>query len=138
MPELIEHIDAIARQKRRDVLYLEFHPETREEQRRYQYERDANRARAIAWLDQHGFAWQPCGPYANPRIMRSYQGQMYIDLPFDETLPAYQQLREFLELPDGSMRHDGIRFYAMSLELADRNKEHDEPGFWEHAFDDFL
>ena len=33
MPELIEHIDAIARQKQRAVLYLEFHRDASDEAR---------------------------------------------------------------------------------------------------------
>jgi hypothetical protein len=35
------------------------------------------------------------------------------------------------------MRHDGVRFYAMSLDHAMDNAEHDEPGFWERWAEGF-
>jgi hypothetical protein len=135
MPELIEHIDAIARQKGRDVLYLEFHPH--EEWRRYRFEIDAMRDAVLAWLDRHQVGWQPCGPYARPGCFGPYLGQIYLDVSFDESLPTYRSLRDYLELADGSMRHAGVRFYAMSLDHANENAEHDEPGFWERVWENF-
>lgn len=131
MPALIDHIDAIARQKGRPALYLEFHPQTAAERRSYDYQQDPMREQVLAWLDANGVPWRPCGPLANPSVMASWLGQVYLDLPWDETLPAYQVLRDYLELPDGSMRHAGVRFYAMPLALAMENAEHDEPGYWQ-------
>jgi hypothetical protein len=135
MPQLIEHIDAIARQKGRDVLYLEFHPH--DDWRRYRYETDPMRDMILRWLDQHEVGWQTCGPYARPGCNGPYLGQIYLDVPFDESLPAYRSLRDYLELPNGSMRHDGVRFYAMPLAYANQNAEHDAPGFWERFWADF-
>lgn len=131
MPALIDHIDAIARQKGRPALYLEFHPQAAAERRSYDYQQDPVREQVLAWLDANGVPWRPCGPLANPSVMASWLGQVYLDLPWDETLPAYQVLRDYLELPDGSMRHAGVRFYAMPLALAMENAEHDEPGYWQ-------
>ncbi|MET0208281.1 MAG: hypothetical protein ABW220_04520 [Burkholderiaceae bacterium] len=137
MPALIEHIDAIARRKGRAALYLEFHPQDAAERRAYHHEQDPMRARVLAWLDANGVPWRPCGPLANPSVMASWRGQVYLDLPWDEALPAYQVLRDYLELPDGSMRHAGVRFYAMPLELAMENAEHDEPGYWQRRAEKF-
>lgn len=137
MPALIEHIDAIGRQKRRDVLYLTFHPQMRDAQSAYQYELDDRRDVVIAWLNEQGVAWKSCGPYANLRRMESYRGQIYLDVPFDENLENYRRLRDFLEHPDGSMRHEGIRFYVLPLSQAMENSEHDAPGFWERWAEDF-
>lgn len=137
MPALIEHIDAIARQKGRAALYLEFHPQAAAERRNYHYQQDPMREQVLAWLDANGVPWQPCGPLANPALMASWLGQVYLDLPWDETLPAYQVLRDYLELPHGGMRHAGVRFYAMPLELAMRNAEHDEPGYWQRRAEVF-
>jgi len=131
MPRHIEHIDAIARQKRRAVLYLEFHPQPFKEWRNYDYQEDPTRAVVLAWFDAHDVPWTECGPFANPNVMAPYLGQVYIDVPYDDSLAEYRALRDYLEHPDGSMRHDGVRFYAMSLEHAMQNAEHDEPGFWE-------
>lgn len=141
MPALIDHIDAIARQKGRAALYLEFHPQAAAERRdchyRYDPTRDPMRDQVLAWLDANGVPWRPCGPLANPSVMGSWRGQVYLDLPWDEELPAYRLLRDYLELPDGSMRHAGVRFYAMPLELAMENAEHDEPGYWQRQAEAF-
>lgn len=120
MPALIEHIDAIARSKQRDLLYLEF-------------DAHAGRAQVLAWLDLHGMPWQECGPFCDGSGMQSYRGQVYIEVPYDESLPQYRELRDYLEHADGSMRQDGVRFYAMPLSMAMRNVHHDEPGFWEET-----
>jgi hypothetical protein len=137
MPGLIEHIDAIARQKQRAVLYLEFHPKPYSERRDYRFQDDAMRDTVLAWLDAHGVPWTPCGPFADPRVVAPYLGQVYLDVPYDEALPAYRALRDYLEHPDGSMRHAGVRFFAMPLDYALRNAEHDEPGYWERWAEDF-
>lgn len=44
-------------------------------------------------------------------------------------MPAYQALEAFLENPDGSMRIPGTAFWLLSLDLAMKNVEHDEPGY---------
>lgn len=137
MPRLIEHIDAIARKKGRAVLYLEFHPQTREARRDYRFDQDPMRQSVLAWLDAHDVKWEECGPFANPNRMAPYLGQVYLDVPYDETLIDYRHLRDYLEWPDGTMRHAGVRFYAMPLDHAMCNAAHDEPGFWERWAEDF-
>jgi hypothetical protein len=137
MPALIEHIDAIARRKKRAVLYLEFHPQPSGDRKNYRFEDDPVRASVLAWLDAHGVPWTHCGPFADPRVMAPYLGQVYLDVPYDETLSDYRVLRDYLEHPDGTMRHEGVRFFAMPLDYAMRNAEHDEPGFWERWAEDF-
>lgn len=56
MPQLIEHIDQIARKKQRTVLYLEFHPESMfnndDESKFYDYENEKVRDEIIANLDK--------------------------------------------------------------------------------------
>ncbi len=127
MPMLIPFIDAIARQKQRDVLHLEFCPE----QDGLDWAELPVRQQIIDWLTAHGIGWMPCGPFANVRVMESYRGQLYIDLPYDKALPAYQALEAFLENPDGSMRFPQVDFYCLTLDLAMKNAAHDAPGFWE-------
>lgn len=137
MPGLIEHIDAIARKKGRAVLYLEFHPQAHSEWRHYRIDDDAMRVSVLGWFDEHGVPWRECGPFANPNVMVPYLGQVYLDVPYDDSLPEYCLLRNYLEYPDGTMRHAGVRFYAMPLDYAMRNAEHDEPGFWERWAEGF-
>lgn len=129
--QLIKHIDQIAREKGRDVLYLAFHPRDPELRRNYDYRSDAMRESILEWLTAHQIAWMPCGPFANVSGFGSYNGQLYLDVPFDKELPQYTELCEFLEFPNGSMRQTGVRFYVLLLEKAMINAEHDTPGFWE-------
>lgn len=128
---LISHIDEIARQRDRDVLYLEFHPTDRTRARHYDFRLDPTRAAIITWLEAHGVGWGPCGPFAVVHRIEGYRGQIYLDTPFDEQLASYRELRSFLEHDDGSAKHLGLRFMVMSLEYAMENAAHDAPGFWE-------
>lgn len=130
MPELIEHIDAIARKKQRDALSIRF--VSREtDLLAYDYLQDPERLRVIAWLDKHGIAWRPCGRVADENCMLSYRGDIYVDVPYDTTDPTYELLRDYLENPDGTMRHPTVTFEYYPLEMAMKNAHHDEPGFWD-------
>ena len=137
MPMLIEHIDAIARQKQRGVLYLEFHLGTfgDHDDRSwldYNYCQDARRTEVIKWFDENGIAWQMCGHFANECIICCpHLGQIYIDVPYDENDPQYQLVRDYIEFPDETMRYENVRWYYLPLEVAMKNAHHDEPGFWE-------
>jgi len=133
MPRLISHIDAIARQKQRDVLYLVFCPE----QDGSAWKGLPVRQQIIDWLTAHGMGWQPCGPIADECVMESYRGQFYIDLPFDKALPAFQALEAFLENPDGSTRFPQVAFCCLPLAKAMENVAHDAPGFWERWAEKF-
>jgi hypothetical protein len=130
LPQLIEHIDAIARKKRRDVLSVRFHPSF-PDFLSYDYKRDSERQRVIAWLDAQGIPWQPCGDVADEARMMPYVGEVYVDLPFDPADPNFRKLQTYLENPDGTMRHPEVIFMCLPLEKAMKNTHHDEPGFWE-------
>lgn len=143
MPQLIEFIDAIARKKKRDVLFIRFSapldhgcnldeaPET------WDWRSSTMRQAVIAWLDENQIGWCPCGDVANENCMMSYAGQIYVDAPFDDTNQAYQQLVGHLEDLDGSMRLPGVLFCALELHVAMRNAHHDAPGFWERWAENF-
>lgn len=136
MPMLIEYIDVIARKKQRGVLSIDFHPGNWGDYednswRDYDFEKDTRRTEVIARLDEHDIGWQMCGPVASEYGWRSYIGEIYIDVPFDEEDPVYQLVRDYLEKPDGTMRDERVRFMYLPLEHAMENAHHDEPGFWE-------
>ena len=145
MPMLIEHIDAIARQKQRDVLYVAFHPPASgmHDAEKVVGSDDVDwktlpiRQQIIDWLDAQGIGWKPCGHLANVCLMMGYRGRIYIDLPCDAILPAYQKLEAFLEFPVGTMRYPEATFYCCTLEHAMKNSAHDVPGFWESWAENF-
>ncbi|MGH8613743.1 MAG: hypothetical protein ACREYF_17425 [Gammaproteobacteria bacterium] len=140
MPQLIQHIDAIARKKQRDVLFVLFGPPGRDDllsDYDYDYEADVRRREIIAWLDKHRISWLPCGEYASTSGYSAYDGRIYIDVPYDEPDATYRLVRDYLENPDGTNRYDDARFCYLPLEKAMENAHHDEPGFWERWAEDF-
>ncbi len=147
MPMLIEHIDAITRQKQRDVLYIVFNenPTKKREEGEdwyapdgYDYTNDPKRDALCQWLDEQKISWQLCGDIANENGWRSYRGQIYlVDVLFDESDPTYQIVQQHLEHPDGRMRDEHVQFCYMPLAMAMKNAHHDEPGFWEDWAESF-
>ena len=149
MPQLIEHIDAIARKKQRNVLYLTFTPinssfynlfadSDDDERNSYNWEEDPLREKVCKWLTEHNIAWQECDHFAYENIWSScYEGQIYLDVNYDESDLKYQLVQNFLENPDGSMRLKSVTFWLVPLERAMKNKHHDEPGFWKKWAEDF-
>lgn len=143
MPQLIQHIDQIARQKQRTVLFLHFknpdsHPGDDDAfEFFFDYQNSAARNEIQAWLTANDIEYCNCAGPASENCMMSYQGQIYIDVPFDENDPQYQKLVGYLENPDGSLKLPGVLFYCLPLELALKNAHHDEPGFWEKWAEDF-
>jgi hypothetical protein len=134
MPMLIDHIDAISRKRKRDVLFVDFPlKDTEDSFDDFDVNWDAwpPRQQTIAWLNQNQIAWWPCAHFADENTMIGYQGLIYIDVPFDITDLVYQRLQNYLETPDGAMRFPGVRFCYLPLEMAMKNAHHDEPGFWE-------
>lgn len=135
MPQLLEHIDAIARKLNRDVLYLEFLKAQRPHYENYRSLE--TRLRILQWLDSEGIEWRECGQTASETVMRSYAGEVFINVPFDESDDQYRKVQAFLEYADGTMRFEDVRFYVVSLQFAMKNAHHDEPGFWDRWADNF-
>ena len=163
MPQAIEHIDKIARDKGRSVLYLTFdvikqNSRTIRERRKlrhhllgnmwlhkdeYQFYNDyndnPNRQIIIDWLEENNIKYELCGDFASENGFRSYTGQIYLDFPYDETNEDYQKFANFYkETKRGwSKKFHAVRFCALSLECAMKNKHHDEPNFWENWAENF-
>lgn len=141
MPMLIEHLDAIAREKGRDILFLDFPQEGGNDPFDsffVDWDSVPIRQQVIAWLDQNQIGWRMCGGFADENSMVSgYYGRIYIDVPFDTNDPVYQKLSNYLETPEGEMKLAGVKFCYLPLEMAMKNAHHDEPGFWEKWAENF-
>lgn len=143
MPRIVEHIDAIARKKQRDVLYVTFHKHVSEnghqwrDVKNYNYHQDTKRDALCQWLDEQHIAWDICGHIASDNITWCYFGQIYLDIPYDESDASYQLVREYLENPDGTMRDPRVVFCYLTLEIAMKNAHHDEPGYWDDSAENF-
>jgi len=130
----IKHIDKIAREKQRDVLFVEFYKTVFSTRN---YEKYEERTNLIKWLDENKIGYELCAHIANDNVMRAYRGQIYIDLVYDESDEKYILLNEYLENPDGTPKMPGVMFYNLTLEQANKNLHHDEPGFWEEWAENF-
>ena len=135
MPTAIDSIDHIARKLGRDVVFIAF--DTQEVETRYDYHNDPKREQLLHWLDAQGIGWQKADDIASEYGFRAYKGSIYVDVPFDEQNPKYQQVKECLENAEGEMLDPGITLYFVTLEEAMKNAHHDEPGFWDEWAENF-
>lgn len=134
MPLLLQTIDKIARDKGWDVLYIYFDRDVFPDN---EYENWGVRKKLLRWFADNGIAVVPCGPMASENGFEVYCGQLYIDVPFNESREDYQKVCKQLENANGSMRIPGVHFCYLSLDVAMKNKHHDEPGFWDRWADEF-
>lgn len=142
MPLLIDYIDKIAREKQRDVLFLEFFhhpvPERNEDGLipPFRYEECAIRQTLLEWFEQNNITVYPCGPFSKGKFIEgSYRGQLYIDVPFDKNNADYQKIEQFLENADGTIKFPGVGFWCLTLETAMEYAYSDEPGYWDRYWD---
>lgn len=138
MPMVIDYIDKIAREKQRDVLYLEFrHPpganaDDDKGNLFFDYRQCEIRETLLQWFEENHIAVRPCGPFAQEGLLESYRGQLYLDMPFDKSNPDYQKIENLLENEDGSPKFPEVGFFYVKLKDAMKNTHHDEPGYWEN------
>lgn len=126
MPQILPHIDAIAREKNRDVLFISF-----EQYEHHNETAESNQPRQalMQWLDEQKIAYQPCMGMEQPGMLSGYSGDLYVDVPYDESNTTYQILRDHLEDEQGNMKIDGVLFFALSLDLA-LEIEAEREDFW--------
>ena len=87
----------------------------------------------MEWLDKNNISYKQCGGIACDGVISApWEGEIYIDVIFDEDNEDYKKLVAFLENEDGSMRIPKVKFYYLALEVALKNKHHDEPGYWDN------
>ncbi|KGT48513.1 MULTISPECIES: hypothetical protein [Acinetobacter] len=115
MPQLLQHIDAIAREKGRDVLFVHFE---NYEHNNAEAESYHLRQNLMEWLQQKQITFTPCMGIEQPGVIESYSGDLYIDVPFDEVDSTYQILSDHLEDTEGEMKIPGVLFFVLSLETA--------------------
>jgi len=134
MPQLLEHIDKIARDKNRDVVFINF---SKEKFPSFEYRDYKERNELLIWLEKNNIPYTPCGPMASEYGWESYRGQLYVDVPIDESNEQYQLICEHMDNPDGSFKIPGVESWIFPLKEALKNKHHDEPGFWDKWAENF-
>lgn len=135
MPQLIQHIDAIARRTQRDVLLVQFHDGSKKSM--LDYALNPVRQFILDWFDANGIPYEECGDFADENSLDRYRGQIYIDVPYDNADQEFQKVCTFLENPANNELFKGARFCFLTLAQAMKNSHHDEPGFWDRWDIDF-
>lgn len=121
MPQVLPEVRDIVQQKKRGVLFVMFgeltiklrlHEPVSEGDAELdlfdvwdEWETTPNRMKVLKSLDELGISWQQC-----------YGGDVYIDVPYDASLPAYQKLAALLESVDGSRIFPDVQFCYMPFE----------------------
>ncbi|MBV4396409.1 hypothetical protein KU392_03940 [Advenella alkanexedens] len=129
MPQLIYHLDEIARKQQRGILYITFGPYIEpltpsffldDENSEWYWEDYQARKMIINWLDNNNYQWHECGHinWRNGWQRYGYDGRIYLDTPYDVENEKYMLLQEYLENPDGSMKYPDVHFCYLPLETA--------------------
>lgn len=134
MAQVLKHIDKIAREKQRDVLFVCFEGDKFKDK---EYEDYVERNDFIVFLEKNNIGYEKCGEIASENGWKRYQGQLYIDVPYEKENTQYQILEKYLENEDGTSKIEGVIFYYLTLEIAMKNAHHDEPGFWDRWAENF-
>ena len=118
-----QHIDVIAREKQRDVLFIHFEDYVENDDQEF----DSVRDQVLVWLEANKIPFEPCLGFEGEDEIQSYLGDVYVDIAYDEKSEQYQLLKDYLEDEDGNMKIDGVFFFVLSLDDASDNHEADFP-----------
>jgi hypothetical protein len=134
MAMTIEHIDKISRDKKRDVIFINFNKEVYPS---YEYQEYEERNNLIKWLNENNINYSLCGPMASENGWESYRGQLYIDVVIDDNDEQYKLICEHMDGPNGTFKIKGVESWIFPLTVALKNNHHDEPGFWDEWAENF-
>ena len=119
MPVIIQHIDAIARAKECDVLFVRFSEMTIEN---HNYKELPERIELINWLNENNIQFEFCyGMASEAVIQQPYLGDLFLDVSFDKNDPLYIKVEKHLENRAGSPKISGVQFFYCPLGLAMQN-----------------
>ena len=128
MPMIIQHIDAIARKKGSDVLFVSFSEMTIEN---HNYKELTERNELIHWLNYNNISFEFCYGMASDNVIQQpYLGNLFLDVSFDKNDPLYIKLEKHLENRDGSPKIPGVQFFYCPLDVAMQNSHYDSPDFF--------
>lgn len=124
MPQLIRTIDEIAREKQRDVIFVQFHNFSTGFVA--DYRTNPSRAAIISWLDEQRIMYLPCGGFDSGCIVEGYDGELYIDVAIDEKDDNFFKLSEWFLRDEGEPRHENAWLFYLPLAVALLNSNEEE------------
>lgn len=125
MPQLIRTIDEIAREKRRDVIFVQFHNFSTGFVA--DYRTNPSRKAIISWLDEQRIAYIPCGGFDSGCIVEGYDGELYIDVAIDENDDNFIKLFEWFAGEGGKRRYENAWLFYLPLSVALLNSNEVRP-----------
>jgi hypothetical protein len=127
MPRLIRTIDEIAREKQRDVIFVQFHNFSTGFVA--DYRTNPSREAIISWLDEQHIAYVPCGGFDSGCIVEGYDGELYIDVAIDEDDDNFFKLTERFIGKGGQRRYENAWLFYLPLVVAmlNSNEEGRDP-----------
>jgi hypothetical protein len=124
MPQLIRTIDEIAREKHRDVIFVQFHNFSTGFVA--DYRTNPSREEVISWLDEQRIAYIPCGGFDSGGIVEGYDGELYIDVAIDADDENFFKLSERFLGADGTRRYENAWLFFLPLTVALLNSDEAE------------
>ena len=118
MPQLVKPIDVIARQKRRDVLFIAFPELALGSEADLDRDSYPPRTRLLAFLDRNGIPWSPCAYPSDSGMLIGGTELIYLDVPFEPEDLHYRLAASHLEFSDGKPRDPRVRFRLLPLAQA--------------------
>ena len=133
MPMIIDYIDDIAKRTKRPALFLTFQNIPRKNMSDSEIEEmeidsligvvdwhsHPSRNSIVRWLNKNKIQWKPCAGISSNAMDFGYQGQIYIDIPYDHKNPLSEQhykfkrLTQFIEDGKGNVRWAGVEFHCL-------------------------
>lgn len=133
MPMIIDYIDDIAKRTKRPALFLTFQNIPRKNMSDTEIEEmeidsllgvvdwhsHPSRNSIVRWLNKNKIQWKPCAGISSSNMDLGYQGQIYIDIPYDHKKPLsgqhykFKRLTQFIEDGKGNVRWVGVEFYCL-------------------------
>ena len=122
----IDCINAIARQKQHNVMFLRFHLQRYDDypldkQVEYNFQKDHVRQLVINLLDASGIAWSPCTE-CRDNVPEPYQGQIYLDVPCNKNNQQYQKVLHYFRKENGKMRIPTVQHCYRILNPSERKR----------------
>ncbi|WP_290901736.1 hypothetical protein [Aquabacterium sp.] len=133
MVMLVDYLDAIARRKKRDVLYVDFGLALGSCPDRSAWKMLPARTQLIEWFCEQEIELEIAVFVANDEILITppYRGEFYIDIPYDKDDPKCQLVLQHMETNDGFSKLHGVRLCLLELSVAEKYAYRDLPGFLE-------
>lgn len=125
----IKTIDQIAREKQRDVLFIQVKPNPLKSFEHYRNYKPWQEIKS--WLEENEIPHEICGPFFEDQIViEGYCGDIYIDLPDDDSLEKIQKIDKYFDY--SGIRADGkVRISCLPYEKALQYAERDTAEFWD-------